>query len=535
MDLIFLFFILFFSHLAVSDDPQYVPYEQCNWKNKEYTQNMIENVDLPESGQTSATALCLECALNDSTTHPLEELVQDIRGGGGVIAPICFYASMLKSKKTGFSNFFYCSDGDLQPNMTFHCESPKENCKFGEGPGHKREIYRRRFCLNQDYVRLTARSFHQMADCFGISDGEKRQLFALYNHESSFMLNAKSSGQAGCYGQLTSDVYHTLNRYVFFQDRVKQWQSEVDIYKNALNRCPFLKNKVVRQSFEENANSNKMSVDHYDDEFNAYSSAFTCAMSSDPYICFFYSMYNHQINKMNFYKAYHEISESSMPEVIAGKTSEEVHEHFSLPIKLNEVLHVEGTIKRKNGQDMQVNWIIASAHELRGILSRMDSYNREDLRIKKVKVFSPTVLEEDVLKRAYNGGGKVIETHLPVFLKNFKKMLSSADCKKQDLCSRYRANLEGGYPLTASILNANLSPYLSKTKINKEAVKYIDKVHSDLCYLHEKNNLMKKHINELSHSLSSREVSLFMDLVKNQCPKPSTVIPRKECEKNLKY
>ena len=288
------FMVLFFcvwNAVAVE-----IPYETCDWTNKEYTENLINTVIHPEDIELEAGSFCIEDC-EESHNNSLDQKNIDILKQAGEIgseAPspsipdLCFFASMLRSnKKSSYlqclkkensaesnkclekwpddpsmyrkclekecspqRDFYYCSRPDdlrHKTSMSFaNCDSQTKTCSTLANQEAERELETRRLCLNKDYVRMTAQAFHTMADCFQFSPREKERLFGLFNHESSFMLNSRSDTGARCYGQVTSGLQHLANRYIFFSGKsYDPWPGESRIYQSAVEECAFLPSKLA--------------------------------------------------------------------------------------------------------------------------------------------------------------------------------------------------------------------------------------------------------------------------------------------------
>ena len=160
-------------------------YEQCDWKNKAYTERLIR-----ESQKLfPKTEACSDCFMpekkgqnwwfewiNDFFLWPKEE---DI--------PVeCFFASGTKTltKGPGSKNYYYCKS---KKSM-----KPLEKMRLTDSRGKRRYVSPRKPCLNFPYTLMTSKAFHYMTDCFDFSQREKNYLFALFNRESSFILNNRS-------------------------------------------------------------------------------------------------------------------------------------------------------------------------------------------------------------------------------------------------------------------------------------------------------------------------------------------------------
>ena len=196
-------------------------YEQCDWTNKQYTDNLIEHSvkfqEALEASESEAGYCRDDCQsrklLINVESHDWKLFKDTFKGAfENDIPSVCFYAGMTRYKNPGTKNYFYCqsskeSEGRVRW-MPFVCEDSKREtgCELTCAPNKKinKNKSPRKACLNKGYVELTARAFNQVADCFGFSNVEKIQLFSLFNHESSFHVNVRSPTGARCYGQFVS-------------------------------------------------------------------------------------------------------------------------------------------------------------------------------------------------------------------------------------------------------------------------------------------------------------------------------------------
>ena len=535
-------FTLFFSFSALAEKA--APYEECDWTNREFTEEIIQNVDRYKTN-TEAGAVCLECSSDDQyegyggeDRKNFHTLVNPIAEEYSDIPDICFYAGMIRSTniKGGpkGENYFFCQDVQkdgkketIMPTLMSFSNCTKansENCRLAPPPPKKpsRSIYRRRYCLSQDYVQMTAKAFNEMAECFEFTPQEKRNLFSLFKHESSFMLNSKSSTGARCYGQLTTDVYKTINRYIFYSGKVDSWLSQSSIYEKAAEKCPFLndEDKILRQPFEKKLASKTLKLDGkngYDQRLTralgSVDKSFTCAATRDPYTCFFYSMYNYKLNDHAFFNAYHKIPKSNL--------DAETKNFFKLPSKINEIISIQGKIT-KNGRTQIVDWIIESEKELKNILSQGVQWNKQDLKVRVIPLFDFNDLKQDVVFRSYNGGMKVSTSLFPAFMERMKSNIASSGCINDKHCRKYREQLLRGQLLDADFFNRYFSAFLKKKKSRGESAEYIDRINEDHCYMRNKGNntkgLMKSRLSEFEHAMSPQDVDDFVEQIGKLCP-----------------
>ena len=297
-----------------------IPYEQCDWKNKEWTEQLVQESENFLTEADCPTATCntngkdtayTQNADNSTTIQPTQEALK--------IPPACFLVSAVHSvaKPPGqikdeegnyYANYYYCdSRDDKKTKRKFTIENPE---------GKKTAINPRPPCLNKDYIMMTYHAFHNMADCFKFSPEEKKSLFTLFNHESHFILNQKSHTGARCYGQLTSVAFTEINKRIYVSDQSDRFESS--LYKEFKENCPDLLDRVlipdkIRNGITDNSwqkgrykkgplkgHKYKGKFDSFDDNYNQVRTAaqnMSCPLTRDANTCFFYAMYNMKINQ----------------------------------------------------------------------------------------------------------------------------------------------------------------------------------------------------------------------------------------------
>ena len=135
-----LFFVGFRSaEAAVSS----IPFQQCDWKNKKYTERLVADSTLNTDSITQAQD-CIACATEEKGQGGGQG--QDIRQFAMILRdilalpPQCFFASSVRSiiKESGRENYYYCdSPFDKNPKL-LPATDPK---------GKSRTIYPRTPCF----------------------------------------------------------------------------------------------------------------------------------------------------------------------------------------------------------------------------------------------------------------------------------------------------------------------------------------------------------------------------------------------------
>ena len=474
-----------------------IPYEKCEERKKEWTDEAVALADqfnLYQSESDTEAQDCSDCSENmpqQGAYQKVQELKSTVHKVGD-IPPVCFFAGTLRgvdSKKN-----YNCEHRDSEfPN------------RF-KGPRKKKT----RPCLNKSYIDMTAKAFNKTADCFGFSPKEKQQMFALFNHESKFMLNSRSSTKARCYGQMTMPLIEDINKNIYYRNRGAFFG---DIYKNAIKNCPGLKDKVTPTSI---INQKKRSDKRFKKLLKP--APITCNMTHDPYTCLFYSMFNVKINQEYFDNRY-----SDTPNYMGRREpSPQMEKDFLFPIQLNEMLVVKGTVTI-GGQDKQVEWVFWDTSEAYDTLRRV-KYNAQNLEIKKSAVFDKDTLRSAFTHYAHNGGNSVVKTHLTTFIENTKQQIASGKyCSNNTKCQKRRGAILSGEALSVSDLQSLFSSYVRRNRIRfenpGEVSEFSSKIIRDINFIHDLE--LKAPNAYSSFGLSPA----FQKEVSNKCPKVKDIYP----------
>ena len=277
-------FLLFVCHSPAVFSA--VPYEVCSEKNQAWTDRFITKASASSDEGTEA-GYCEggNCRMEDQSFDAIEEIYEGAfhRGKRGDIPSLCFYGSMLRNKKKG-ARVYNCKESTQ--------ENPFPRKKNGARP-----------CFNEDYVTATAKAFNEVTDCFDFSKKEKDRFFALLNHESSFLLNARSSTNARCFGQLTLNNIKDTNSFIYFRERMSDdAQIYGRIYESAVQKCPELKSKVIPPEIARAKAGEKTDRKREETAMEKMnnSASLTCGVTHDPLSCLFYSAYSWKVSKNRF-------------------------------------------------------------------------------------------------------------------------------------------------------------------------------------------------------------------------------------------
>ena len=420
-----------------------IHYEQsCSPSRLSYTQELIGNSSDLETDMASL----LHCSEGKVMKEEMER-----------IPDICFYAGMLRSAK--------------EPVVPFYVDCPSS-----------KNLLRRKYinretrpCLNKNYVKHTAQSFHYMAHCFDFTSEERNDLFALFNHESSFMSNASSKRNAlisaFCMGQITLKLFKDLNKFIqarnqpdvsrLKEDEKGKWEPYGDIYKKAEQKCPSIKRLVVppeilTDSFKKISTSYKLSN----------SAPFGCSLTSNLPACLFYSMYYYRILQER-YRNRDKLTEKQ--EDAVKKAKEDIMESGGdsvltslLPIGYGEMLVLKGDMII-NGRQRNEEYVFETNEEIRRFFKRNNIEYDDRLIIYKINVFPKKDLENHFLRTGHNGGSGVISRVFPIFMKKLKSRISQGSvCSLNSLCNSYRTKLLNGETLSVEELQAEWMKYVQR-------------------------------------------------------------------------
>ncbi len=542
--LIFFFTVLFFTKIAWAR----IPFEVCSWKNKEMTENMVHG-DQDFSIEASCPSLdCWKQKLNSSSDD--QDLAQTISDAIS-IPPECFFASAVHSvakpsgKITdenstikGTPNYYYCDNAKSAKTQQLSVTNPS---------GEKQTIDPPAPCLNEEYIMMTHRAFHTMANCFDFTYKEKKYLFKLFNHESHFILNNKSSTGARCYGQITQITAEEIGKRIYLSSNTNtSWKSE--IYKNAVDKCPDLPANVHIPDAIRPEGQGQRSDSSFD-QYKPIARKLDCQLSQHAPTCFFYAMYNVKMNMKALENTLSKNSlniEGSIPQHLeVGDIVSQLKTDFLLPIHLDEMLIVEGKFTEADGSERQYSWVMKSDRELYHALYDRNrnhrekrSYNINDLKIRKVKIYD--INQDDkwqLIYQAYNGGTSVITDKMTAFIEHGKSLTANgAFCNRTDqngqevnatntACLRRKAMLEQN---EYEPIRFEQIKFQNEARLSGQTRSFPSQIEKDMDYLNDEgdsklpkpltSHLRRLHnINNGESSDMNNEIENFVQTVKNRC------------------
>lgn len=457
-------------------------YGPCHWASELYTENLV-NQSWMFSSQIEESLGDLEEERKPTNIHDACFLASGVRGD-----QIWEPTSPVSPSR---AHYYYCRSSDGIPESYMEVE---------DSHGQLRQVFPRSFCLNKNYIELTSNAFHQMARCFEFDAEGYRQLFALFNHESAFILNKRSHTGASCYGQLTSHAIDLINKVIFFRGIKQSFASYSAIYDDVVRKCPSLADKV--------APSEILTLEREERTTKAFEGIMRdfvkerrhiCYGSHDPYFCLFYSMYTVKINLL---RAGMMINRASEKTEEGGDAIGSIANFF--PITANEVLVINGLLTRRETQETEErNWIFTSDKEAIVTL-RKHSYDLNDLEIKKVNLFDDG--ENFSFKWAlahfiYNGGYRGIGLSFRNFITSFKKKIGEP-CSRltEEMCSYRFALLEQKSPLDFEVFKLYFKDHLQhhynsrKQRRRREVANFLDKIQDHMAYFLNRNGLLRSYL-----------------------------------------
>ena len=271
-----------------------------------------------------------------------------------------------------------------------------------------------------------------MAQCFGFSEREKLYLFALFNHESSFILNNRSVTGARCYGQLTGIAIEEVSNRIRLSRRLPvHWGSQ--IYLDVKKKCTDLRKSLhlprIRVKTSKNKKGQIKEIVNLEDFRQA-----NCQMSHHAPTCLFYAMYTVRLQKEYIP---HILNSSHNSYKVRKKIPRHLKKDFQLPIKLNEVLIVKGTFK-EGGRSYQRQWVVKDDKQLYNLFynsktgKRRRGYDKNSLQLGRVPLVKINKLDEwGLVYSAYNGGPEWLNKKMRTLLEYHKDRLVLGD-----LCER---------------------------------------------------------------------------------------------------
>jgi len=522
-----LLYFSYFSHSAI--------YQTCTWSDQALTNRFISSNQefLNENIQPDNYYSCSKTAYNQY--NDLQSIADVLNVTEpfltGPIPPICFLASAAKYSAnyppTNRTNqrYYHCNSiKDINPSISMTAENPD---------GDTRHLYLRPPCISKNYHISLVKTFNKMAYCFGLSERETRNLFAIINHESQFTPNAKSPTRARCAGQLTKPTIITLNAHIL-GERFPSFH----IHQSITKRCPSLLKKTIPsdilcQNSHPCPHSHLQSGNQSKKELKLKEYPITCKLTSDLPQCFLYTFLNFKEAIMNFdqkFKAPNEFERQEIPD--------EFIEKYGVGLNPNEIITAK-TDNNSNTGDGLLFITARSAYEEAQKHAHSPNNPMYNLNVKTVSLIS----EEDMehfkffsIQLAYNGGRTIIDSQVTNFLAFLKERIDQADCTSENnkYCN-YRKQILNGNSLSLDPIKEDFENYLRQAKSSnstsrmyprEETFIYPNKIQKSIDHFQNSNGLIRKHLETLStrhlstNSVSqekAKQIKHTVNDIKNQC------------------
>ena len=370
---------------------------------------------------------------------------------------------------------------------------------------------------------MTAKAFNETANCFGFSSKkDKKQLFALMNHQSAFLLNKKQEGDhtGRCYGQITNDMIEDIHVGIKYKDYIPidHLKEHQNIYQSVLEKCPHLTGKVIHL----NDCQKYKKIDDFRKCFKQKKNADTvkCKTSQDAYSCLFYTMYNTRKNEANLN---HKLSHPSIflenrQKMKKSKEFQKIAKDFKYPIQLNEMVTVRGTVT-KYGKKKNIEYVFGDVNEIFDAFNKSNvQYRVEDLKIKKVKLFEEDQLKWAFLNLAHNGGLDIIFS-FQNFMWSVKEYISLSGMNRKDI-RKYKQRILSGKHLDLKSLSDLYKEYMGDSmKDIPEFTQLINHIEKSLKSVTNEKQLVNS-INKLDKEkgFNAEKIKGFVQQVRNACP-----------------
>ena len=479
------------------------PYEQCTWRDQAQTRELTNNFANYSLGDPIVENDNCDTVINDIIGSHITDQISAIAASNQLdkgYSPLCFLASnwrgdRLWGPQEGGKAYYHCPRGKKQLHV-----------RAVNNKGKIKNIYTRSFCHNRNYVQTISKAFNEVSQCFDLSPEQKKYIFALFNHESSFHLNKRSNTGARCLGQMTMAAIKDVNRDINNKDTVSQ---------KLFKRCPKLVEKVVPQEILKK----ELSWKKIKRITNKNRKKLDCALTHNPYSCLFYSIY--------FVKHYERIFNKMMEGDSEDHWSadfeipQDIEERYEFPIQMGEILHVVGTCKTVKG-----SWLFQRNDKAYNFFKKCGFDKR--LNARKVEIFEGfnDMIKWDVLLTSYNGGSSILMTYFPHFMRTVKKNIVKA-CKNPTRCP-YRKSIELGRPLLSKNFFDKFQKYLLEnynagSKRKNEVANFALKVSQDLEATvatgpSNKRNLASHLRKAFGNKATSAKIAKFIEKLQKHCP-----------------
>ncbi len=324
---------------------------------------------------------------------------------------------------------------DSSNDLNLTCSQRYKNRpeRYGANGCNKGAVFPRRPCLSQDYIAMTAKAFHDVAECLDIAP---EMAFPIFLHESRFILNIQSHTGALCYGQITGNAVADFNSFLTNHKGYPNYDIPDLLEKNIEKRCP-----DVWKHFK------KVSTTTREDKTLIRSDFDQCNMNTNPYTCFFYGF---AYLRILYEKANQEITE--------------INNIYSALLEDNSVQLLN--------------------------TSKYSPLSLPIIERKKLKLFSkPQDLLNILTVLSYNGGLSIIQIHFNSFMAKLKISIIEENNTELQNAVLNNSGLTTDFFKKEFINFLRDRYFINDNRRNGELFSYLDKVTSETKVL---NQLIRK-------------------------------------------
>ena len=198
--------------------------------------------------------------------------------GSSHFPPMCFETHSQDTSYPKKCSALPVPCADVQnPHLTCGKKFHNRLARFkGERKCNKGSAHPRKPCLNKEYIALTARAFHDVARCLRVP---LELAFAIFHHESRFLINSRSYTGALCYGQVTGAAAADFNSFL---ESEPYYTGMEDLQpQNIQSRCPGVYEHFQKITTRYSPYIKRFEIPYTYDK---------CRLVLNPYTCFFYGL-----------------------------------------------------------------------------------------------------------------------------------------------------------------------------------------------------------------------------------------------------
>ncbi len=462
---------------------------------------------------------------NQNSLNPISDVLRTDFFTSGGIPSICFLSSSARGSANRPPSAYNSR------KKYYHCNSPNDINTTGalavKNPqtGQTHHLFLRSPCISEDYISSLVKTFNKMTYCFGLSQREARNLFAIINHESQFIPNVQSPTGARCAGQLTKDTVNTLNMNILLGQH-----PEFHAHQSASNKCPSLIHKTIPPDLHCTSScAHTLQKGNYDSKkkkLNKYPK--TCKLTSNLTQCFLYTFLNFKSAIKTFDHTFRHDNEFGRADAV----DERFTDLYGAGLNPNTIIVAENA----DSSAAAAPYLFTSAKSAyEEVQKHNDQPNNPmyDLNVKTV----PLISEKDMdhfkffsTQLSYNGGSDVIRNQVGNFLSFLKQELEQADCASPNTNKycKYRQKILKGESLDLSAVKEDFTNFLRRAKNKRgnpiypreETFLYPKKIKKDIDYFQKSDGVARSHLRKIAPDASPEQIQETADKIKRQCQFP---------------